>query len=76
MTSVGTSDFQRLTPIGVTNSAVIRLFTVNDDITLEYDDRVLLRFTPDNPGLIPGLEGMGEYIRDTATVHSIDSDGK
>ena len=47
MTSVGTSDFQRLTPISVavrvTNSGEeIRLFTTNDEITLEYDDRVLL----------------------------------
>ena len=76
MTSVGTSDFERLTPIRVTNRAVIRLYTTNDEITLEYDDRVLLRFTPDDPGLIPILEGMGEYIRDTATVHIIDSDCK
>ena len=76
MTSVGTSDFERLAPIGVRNRADIRLFTDNDEITLEYDDRVLLRFTPDNPGLIPGLEGMGEYIRDTATVHIIDNDCK
>ena len=76
MTSVGTSDFQRLAPIRVTNSAEFRLFTASDEITLEYDDRVLLRFTPDNPGLIPGLEGMGENIRDTATVHIIDNDCK
>ena len=76
MTSVGTSDFERLTPIRVTNSAQIRLFATNDEITLEYDDRVLLRFTPDNPGLIPALEGVGEYIRDTATVHIIDNDCK
>ena len=76
MTSVGTSDFQRLAPISVRNSAEIRLFTANDEITLEYDDRVLLRFTPDNSALVPGLEGLGEYIRDTATVHIIDNDGK
>ena len=76
MTSVGTSDFQRLTPLGVTNSAEIRLFATNDEVTLEYDDRVLLRFTPDQPVLIPSPEGMGEYIRDTATVHIIDSDCK
>ena len=76
MTSVGTSDFERLAPIRVTNSAEIRLFTANDEITLEYDDRVLLMFTPDNYVLIPALEGMGQYIRDTATVHIIDSDCK
>ena len=33
-------------------------------------------FTPDNPLLIPALEGYGEYIRDTATVHIIDIDCK
>ena len=70
------SDFERLAPIRVTNNAEVNLSPSNDEVTLEYDDRVLLRFTPDNPGLIPGLEGFGEYIRDTATVHIIDSDGK
>ena len=54
----------------------IHLFTSNDQITLEYDDRVLLVFTPDNPGLIPGVEGIGEYIRDTAIVNIIDNDSK
>ena len=73
---VGTSDFAMFAPISVTNSAEIRLFTTNDEITLEYDDRVLLMFTPDDPGLIPGLEGAGEYMRDTATVHIIDNDRK
>ena len=76
MTSVGTSDFERLAPIGVRNRADIRLFTANDEISLEYDDRVLLRFTPDNPALVLFLEGYGEYIRDTTTVHIIDSDCK
>ncbi|CAI8047959.1 hypothetical protein GBAR_LOCUS26511, partial [Geodia barretti] len=72
--TASTSDFENLQPIRVTNSAEIRLFTSNDEITLEYDDRVLLRFTPDNPSLIPGLEANGEYIRDTATVNIIDND--
>ena len=74
--SADTSDFENLQPIRVTNSAEIRLFTANDEITLEYDDRVLLRFTPDDPSLIPGLEANGEYIRDTATVHIVDDDCK
>ena len=71
-----TADFERLEPIRVTNNAEIHLFVFNDEITLEYDDRVLLRFTPDNPALIPGLEANGEYIRDTATVCIIDNDCK
>ena len=74
--SAVSSDFERLAPISVTNSEEIRLFTANDEITLEYDDRVLLQFTPDNPGLIPGLEAMGEYIRSSGTVHIIDNDCK
>ena len=70
------SDFERLVPIRVTNNAEVNLSPSNDEVTLEYDDRVLLRFTPDQPVLIPSPEGYGEYIRDTATVHIIDSDCK
>ena len=66
-----------LAPIPVSNSVEIRLFTINDETTLEYDDRVILTFTPDNPLLIPGLEAqLGEYTRDTATVRIIDGDSK
>ena len=63
-------------PISFINESGIRLFTSNDEITLEYDDRVILTFTPDNPAFIPGLEAQGEYIRDTATVIIIDNDSK
>ena len=73
---IGSSDFEELQPIEFENSAEIQLFTTNDDITLEYDDTVLLRFTPDNPLLISGVEGAGEYIRDTAIVIIIDNDRK
>jgi hypothetical protein len=69
------SDFEQLQPTSViNNNAEIILFTVDDFITLEYDDRILLRFTPTNPNLTPGLEGFGEYIRNTATVNIIDND--
>ena len=72
------SDFERLLPIRVSNAAAsIRLFTANDDISLEYDDRVRLEFTPDNPALINGVEGMGQYFRTTAFVNIVDlDDGK
>ena len=73
---VGSSDFEPLMPISVMNNAQIRIFTTNDVITLEYDDSIILVFTPDNPALIPGLEASGEYIRDTATVNIIDDDSK
>ena len=70
------SDFERLEPIRVTNNAEIRLFAANDEIALEYDDRVLLTFAPDNSDLIPGLLANGEYVRDSATVNIIDNDCK
>ena len=63
-------------PIKFENSAEICLFTSNDVLTLEYNDTVLLRFAPDNPLLIAGIENAGEYIRDTATVYIIDNDSK
>ena len=61
---------------GSSESVEIRLFTSNDQITLEYDDRVLLVFTSNDPALIPVAEGIGEYIRDTAIVNIIDNDSK
>ena len=69
-------DFENLQPIHFETSADIRLFTTNDMITLEYNDTVILRFTPDNPLLIPGVESRGEYIRHSATVNITDNDSK
>lgn len=64
-------------PVRVDNNAAnIRLLTSNDRITLEYDDKVILIFTPDIPGLIAGLESAGEFLRDTATVNIIDDDSE
>ena len=57
-------------------SAEIRLFTANDEVTLEYEDRVQLNFNPTAAGLITGLESLGEYVRNTAIVNIIDSDCK
>ena len=79
--SVGSSNFEELTPITVMNnnantSTEVCLFIVNDDTTLEYEDRVLLRFTPAHSSLIPGLENNFESIRDTAVVIIIDDDCK
>ena len=70
-----------MTPIAVINnnanpSTDIRLFTVHDEITLEYEDRVLLRFTPAQAALIPVLESVFEYIRNTAIFNIIDNDRK
>ena len=70
----GQSDFESLVQISFVNETEIRLFTSNDQIALEYDDSIILIFTPDNPVFINGLEGLGEYIRDTAIVNIIDND--
>ena len=58
--------------------AMIELRTRNDDITLEYDDTVILVFTPGpaEDDLIEFYEGEGEYIRDNVTVYIIDNDSK
>ena len=75
--SPGNTDFQRLNPVSVfRDGAEIRLFTANDVVTLEYDDRILLTYTPSYSGLIPGVEGAGEYIRNTAIFVIIDNDSK
>ena len=74
---IGTSDFQTLDGIRVLgNSANIELFTTNDEITLEYDDRISLNFSPDDANIITFVENAGEYIRDKARVNIIDNDGK
>ena len=70
------SDLERMSLISVTNTASIRLFTSNDDISLEYDDRVLLVFTPDNPALVAAVESLGQYIRNTSIVNIVDNDGE
>ena len=70
------SDFQQLEVIVEENKAVIQFFARNDDVTLEYDDRVSLIYTSSLPGLIPQLEIAGEFIRDVVTVQIIDNDRK
>ena len=57
-------------------SAEIRLFTANDEVTLEYDDRVRLDFNPIPANLITLLEAEGEYVRNSAIVNIIDNDCK
>ena len=57
-------------------SAEIRLFTANDEVTLEYEDRVRLNFNPTAANLITDLESLGEYVRNSAIVNIIDNDCK
>ena len=71
--SIGTTDFEALPATTITgNRTDIQLFTTDDDITLEYNDTVLLKFSY----LIPAPEIAGEFLRDTATVNIIDNDRK
>ena len=58
------------------DEAMIDLHTRKDDITLEYDDTVILEFTPDEDDLIEFYEGEGEYIRDSVVVQIDDNDRK
>ena len=61
---IGTTDFENILPIKLddedVNSTDVRLFTTNDELTLEYDETVILKFTPDRASLIPGVERAGE----------------
>ena len=52
--------------------------TIDDDITLEYDDRINLVFTlfPNLPVPVETLEAQNEYLRDIATVIIEDNDGR
>ena len=79
--SLGRSDFEGLTQASViidgdSPSTNVNLSTVNDEVTLEYEDRVMLRFIPTQANTISGLESNFEYIRDTAIVNIIDDDCK
>ena len=77
----GSSDFERMethfiTINAINNATDIAVFPVNDEITLEYNDRVLLRFTPAVTNLFSDLANQFEYIRGTAVVNIIDNDCK
>ena len=79
--SLGRSEFEVLTQAsiiidGESPSTDVHLFALHDKLTLEYEDRVLLRFTPAEANTAPGLESNFEYIRDTAIVNIIDDDRK
>ena len=54
----------------------VRLFTINDDIALEYDDTVILEFKPLYPEFMEELGRKGEFIRESTVVKIIDNDSK
>ena len=53
------------------SSADIYLFTMNNEITMDYHDTFTLKFTPEYPELFEEKEG--EFIRHTAIVNIIDN---
>ena len=56
--------------------ARIELNTIHDSISLEYNDTIILFFSPEESDLIEFYESEGEYIRDIVTVCIIDIDSK
>ena len=76
MYSKGVLDYAEFVPINTTtNSTEINIKMIDDDISMETNESVILRFVPHRDDLC-FLEAKGEYVRDTATVNIIDNDGK
>ena len=68
--------FSNITVQDIADNIILQ--TRDDEITLEYDDRISLVFAP-APSLatLPQLlEAQGEYLRDTTTVTILDDDSK
>ena len=62
-----------------TNAALnIQVIPQSDTISLELDDRIILRFTPSNQTFAPEVyfAGTGEFLRDFTVVHILDDDGE
>ena len=74
------TDYIPILPVDIdiegNNTTIIELYARNDAVTLEYDDDVLLLFTPEDSNLIELYESKREYIRDRMTVRIIDQDRK
>lgn len=71
----GPNDYEELQHVLVPGEP-IRFFTTNNEVTLEYNDTVILRYLSEVNNFVQGVESMGEFIRDTTTINIIDNDGK
>ena len=73
--SAGSSDFEDFGQFRVINAAEVFLRTIDDDITLEYEDRIQVNYYARLP-LRPSsfFEGTGEYMRNAAIINIIDND--
>ena len=79
--SLGPADFDAIDQTVILSRGVSLLFplrTRNDDITLEYNDIVILEFIPSSDAveLIEFYEEENQYFRDMVIVHIIDNDSK
>ena len=62
-----------------TNEALnIQVIPQSDTISLELDDRINLRFFPNNLAITPEayFAGTGEFIRDVTSVRIMDDDSE
>ena len=62
-----------------TNEALnILVIPQSDTISLELDDRIILRFTPTNPALTPEtyFDETGEFLRDATNLRILDDDSE
>lgn len=70
-------DYEDLSRTAVTDSgAEIILYTINDDIALEIEDDVHVKYKPTHPQYVKKLEENGEFFRDLAIVRIMDNDGE
>ena len=76
MVTLGLSDFEHIfIPLhGVTTSISFILNTIDDVISLEYNEQVILSYAPNPPVLIDLIEEAGEFIRNIAPVTIKDND--
>ena len=59
------------------SSADIHLFTIKDEITMDYKDTFILKFTPEFSDLVQSIEEKeGEFVRHTAIVNIINKTSK
>ena len=71
--SAGFSDFEFFGQLFIRNAAEVFLRTIDDDITLEYEDRIQLKYNARLP-LPSFFEATGEYMRDAVIINIIDND--
>ena len=69
--SAGFSDFEDFGQLFISNAAEVFLRTIDDDITLEYEDRIQINYYTRLPSF---FEATGEYMRNAAIINIIDND--